>query len=165
MANIAFLGTGLLGGALAQAAAKRGDTVTAWNRSSDKVAALAPFGVKAAATAADAVRGAARIHIVLKDDAVVDAVIAAALPGLAADAIVLDQPCTEEDRAVTAELIVLGTVPVPDLKNPPIDQVRERCDRPLNVDRILDVQDRRSVPGKSVPAARPRTAVLSAPCL
>ena len=29
MANIAFLGTGLLGGAFAEAAAKRGDTVTA----------------------------------------------------------------------------------------------------------------------------------------
>ncbi len=94
MANIAFLGTGLLGGALAEAAAKRGDTVTAWNRSADKVTALAPFGVKAAATAADAVRGAARVHIVLKDDAVVDAVIAAAQPGLAPDTIVLDHTTT-----------------------------------------------------------------------
>nr|WP_315491938.1 NAD(P)-binding domain-containing protein [uncultured Rhodoferax sp.] len=94
MANIAFLGTGLLGGAFAEAAAKRGDTVTAWNRSADKVAALAPFGVQAAATAADAVRGAARVHIVLKDDAVVDAVIATALPGLAPDAIVLDHTTT-----------------------------------------------------------------------
>ena len=94
MANIAFLGTGLLGGAFAEAAAKRGDTVTAWNRSADKVVALAPFGVKAAATAADAVHGAARVHIVLKDDAVVDAVIAAALPGLSADAIVIDHTTT-----------------------------------------------------------------------
>lgn len=94
MANIAFLGTGLLGGALAEAAAGRGDTVTAWNRSADKVTALAPFGVKAAATAADAVRGASRVHLVLKDDAVVDAVLAAALPGLAPDAIVLDHTTT-----------------------------------------------------------------------
>lgn len=94
MANIAFLGTGLLGGALAEAAAQRGDTVTAWNRSADKVAALAPFGIKAAATAADAVRGATRVHLVLKDDAVVDAVVAAALPGLAPDAIVLDHTTT-----------------------------------------------------------------------
>lgn len=94
MAHIAFLGTGLLGGAFAEAAAKRGDTVTAWNRSADKVAALAPFGVKAAATAADAVRGATRVHIVLKDDAVVDAVIAAALPGLPADAVILDHTTT-----------------------------------------------------------------------
>ena len=94
MARIAFLGTGLLGGAFAQAAAQRGDTVTAWNRSADKVAALAPFGVKAAATAADAVRGAQRVHMVLKDDAVVDAVIAAALPGLEPGAVLLDHTTT-----------------------------------------------------------------------
>ena len=31
MANITFLGTGLLGSAFAEAAAKRGDTVSAWN--------------------------------------------------------------------------------------------------------------------------------------
>ena len=49
MSTIAFLGTGLLGGAFAQAAAQRGDTVTAWNRSPDKVHALAQFGVIAAA--------------------------------------------------------------------------------------------------------------------
>jgi 3-hydroxyisobutyrate dehydrogenase-like beta-hydroxyacid dehydrogenase len=48
MANLAFLGTGLLGGAFAEAAAKRGDTVTAWNRSPGKVLALAQFGVKSA---------------------------------------------------------------------------------------------------------------------
>ncbi|MBL0290637.1 MAG: NAD(P)-dependent oxidoreductase [Betaproteobacteria bacterium] len=94
MANIAFLGTGLLGSAFAEAAAKRGDAVTAWNRSPDKVAALARFGVKAAATPADAVRGASRVHLVLKEDAVVDEVIAAALPGLSADAILIDHSTT-----------------------------------------------------------------------
>jgi 3-hydroxyisobutyrate dehydrogenase-like beta-hydroxyacid dehydrogenase len=94
LANITFLGTGLLGGAFAEGAAKRGDTVTAWNRSQDKVAALAQFGVKPAATPADAVRGAARVHIVLKDDAVVEEVIAAARPGLGADAVVIDHTTT-----------------------------------------------------------------------
>jgi 3-hydroxyisobutyrate dehydrogenase-like beta-hydroxyacid dehydrogenase len=94
MANIAFLGTGLLGGAFAEGAAQRGDNVTAWNRSQDKVAALARFGVKPAATPADAVRGAARVHIVLKDDAVVEEVIAAARPGLASDAVIIDHTTT-----------------------------------------------------------------------
>jgi 3-hydroxyisobutyrate dehydrogenase-like beta-hydroxyacid dehydrogenase len=94
MAHIAFLGTGLLGSAFAEAAAKRGDTVTAWNRSPEKVRALAVFGVKAAATPAEAVRGASRVHLVLKDDAVVNAVIAAALPALAADAILIDHSTT-----------------------------------------------------------------------
>jgi 3-hydroxyisobutyrate dehydrogenase len=94
MANIAFLGTGLLGGAFAEAAAKRGDSVTAWNRSADKVAALAQFGVKAASTPVDAVRGASRVHIVVKDDAVVEEVIAMALAGLSPDAILIDHTTT-----------------------------------------------------------------------
>ena len=94
MANIAFLGTGLLGSAFAEAAAKRGDTVTAWNRSMDKVRALAQFGVNAASTPAEAVRGASRVHLVLKDDAVVDEVISAARPGLSADATLIDHSTT-----------------------------------------------------------------------
>jgi 3-hydroxyisobutyrate dehydrogenase-like beta-hydroxyacid dehydrogenase len=101
MANIAILGTGLLGGAFAEACAKRGDTVVAWNRSSDKLLALAQFGVKAAATPAEAVKGASRVHLVLKDDAVVEEVIAAARPGLAADAILIDHTTTLP--ALTAE--------------------------------------------------------------
>lgn len=101
MANIAFLGTGLLGGAFAEACAQRGDVVTAWNRSQDKLLALAPFGVKAAATPAEAVKGATRVHLVLRDDAVVDAVVAAARSGLAADAILIDHTTTLP--ALTAE--------------------------------------------------------------
>lgn len=94
MANIAFLGTGLLGAALAEAAATRGDAVAAWNRSPEKARSLARFGVVPAASAADAVRGAARVHLVLRDDAVVDEVIAAARPGLAADAVLVDHSTT-----------------------------------------------------------------------
>ena len=94
MATIAILGTGLLGSAFAEAAAQRGDTVTAWNRSADKVQKLAQFGIKAAATPADAVRGAARVHLILKDDAVVDEVIAAARAGLSPDAVLVDHTTT-----------------------------------------------------------------------
>ena len=94
MSNIAFLGTGLLGGAFAEAAAKRGDTVTAWNRSPDKVHALKPFGVIAAATPAEAVRGASRVHLVLKDDAVVAEVLAAARAGLSPEAVIIDHTTT-----------------------------------------------------------------------
>jgi 3-hydroxyisobutyrate dehydrogenase len=94
MANIAFLGTGLLGSAFAEAAAKRGDTVTAWNRSPAKVLPLASFGVKAAATPADAVRGASRVHLVLKDDAVVEDVIGAARAGLSPDTVLVDHTTT-----------------------------------------------------------------------
>lgn len=94
MATIAFLGTGLLGAAFAEAAAKRGDSVTVWNRSADKARALTPFGIAVAATPAEAVRGASRVHLVLKDDAVVDAVIAAARAGLAAGAVLIDHSTT-----------------------------------------------------------------------
>ncbi len=94
MAIIAFLGTGLLGAAFAEAAAKRGDRVTAWNRSADKAQALAQFGITVAATPAEAVRGASRVHLVLKDDAVVDEIVAAARAGLSADAVIVDHSTT-----------------------------------------------------------------------
>lgn len=94
-ATIAFLGTGLLGSGLAEAAAQRGDTVTAWNRTLSKARALEPFGVTVAETPADAVRGASRVHLVLKDDAVVEEIIAALRPGLASDAIICDHTTTQ----------------------------------------------------------------------
>jgi len=95
MTHIAYLGTGLLGSAFAEAAAKRGDEVTVWNRTADKARALEQFGVRVAATPADAVRGATRIHLVLKDDPVVDDVIAALRPGLGHDAIIVDHTTTQ----------------------------------------------------------------------
>jgi 3-hydroxyisobutyrate dehydrogenase len=101
MTQIAFLGTGLLGSAFVEAAAKRGDRITVWNRTAEKARALEPLGVRAATTPADAVRGAARVHLVLKDDAVVDDVIAALRPGLERDAIVVDHTTTQPAR--TAE--------------------------------------------------------------
>ncbi|MEO5814974.1 MAG: NAD(P)-dependent oxidoreductase [Gemmatimonadaceae bacterium] len=94
MTRIAFLGTGLLGSALAEAAAKRGDQVTVWNRTADKARALEQFGITVAATPADAVRGAKHVHLVLKDDAVVADVIARLRPGLDADSIILDHTTT-----------------------------------------------------------------------
>lgn len=94
MTQIAFLGTGLLGAAFAEAAAKRGDQVSAWNRSAEKLRALEAFGVRAAATPANAVRGARRVHLILKDDAVVEEVLAQARAGLAPDAIVIDHTTT-----------------------------------------------------------------------
>ena len=94
MATISFLGIGLLGAAFAEAAAKRGDTVTVWNRSPEKAQALSVFGVSAAATPAEAVRGATRVHLILKDDAAVDEVIQAARPGLAADVVLIDHSTT-----------------------------------------------------------------------
>ncbi len=101
MTHIAFLGTGLLGSGFAEAAAGRGDHVTVWNRTAAKARALEPFGVRVAETPADAVRAAARVHLVLKDDAVVESVIAALYPGLDANAVIVDHTTTQP--ALTAE--------------------------------------------------------------
>jgi 3-hydroxyisobutyrate dehydrogenase-like beta-hydroxyacid dehydrogenase len=102
MTQTAFLGTGLLGSAFVEAAAKRGgDSITVWNRTIDKARALEQFGVKVAATPADAVKGASRVHLILKDDAVVEEVIAALRPGLSARAVIVDHTTTQPLR--TAE--------------------------------------------------------------
>jgi len=90
MAKLAFLGTGLIGGAMAEAAAKRGDEVTVWNRSPAKARALEAFGAKVATTPEDAARGAARVHVVLTDDAAVDAVLDACGASLDGGAVVVD---------------------------------------------------------------------------
>jgi 3-hydroxyisobutyrate dehydrogenase-like beta-hydroxyacid dehydrogenase len=93
-AHIAFLGTGRLGAGFVEAALGRGDRVTVWNRTPDKAQALAAFGATVAATPADAVRGAARVHLVLSDDAAVEQVIADCRAGLGEDAIIVDHTTT-----------------------------------------------------------------------
>jgi 3-hydroxyisobutyrate dehydrogenase-like beta-hydroxyacid dehydrogenase len=82
MANITFLGTGLIGGALAEAAARRGDHVSAWNRTATKAKALEAFGVHAFEALPEAVAHADRVHIALADDHAVDSVLDAAGEGL-----------------------------------------------------------------------------------
>jgi 3-hydroxyisobutyrate dehydrogenase len=93
MATITFLGTGLMGAALAEAAAKRGDRVTVWNRTAAKAVALEAFGVRAAATVPEAVADAERVHIMLADDAAVDSVLDAAGDALRS-ALVVDHSTT-----------------------------------------------------------------------
>ena len=99
--SFAFLGTGLLGSAFVEAAVKRGDRITVWNRTIDKTRALQAAGALVAETPADAVRGARIVHLVLKDDAVVEDVITALRPGLGTDAIIVDHTTTQP--ALTAE--------------------------------------------------------------
>jgi 3-hydroxyisobutyrate dehydrogenase len=101
MTDTVYLGTGLLGSAFVEAALKRGDRVTVWNRTADKARALEAFGARVAATPAEAVRGARLVHLVLKDDAVVDDVVAALRPGLDPQAIIVDHTTTQP--ALTAE--------------------------------------------------------------
>lgn len=92
MAPVAFLGTGLLGSAFAEAAIERGDDVTVWNRTEAKAREIK--GARVAKNPADAVRGAQRIHLILSDDAVVNDVIDSSRPGLDAKSIILDHTTT-----------------------------------------------------------------------
>ena len=101
MTAIAFLGTGLLGSAFVEAAVARGDTVTVWNRTPGKAQALEAIGARFAASPADAVRGAERVYLVLKDDAVVNTVIGQCREALDPAAIIVDHTTTQP--ALTAE--------------------------------------------------------------
>src|SRR5690242_4334917 len=94
MANVAFLGTGLLGSGMVEAMRRRGETVTVWNRTERKARALEPLGVIVAESAARAVAGADQIHMTLPDDAVVDRILEEFLPHLKAGAIIVDHSTT-----------------------------------------------------------------------
>ncbi|MCC6522739.1 MAG: NAD(P)-dependent oxidoreductase [Polyangiaceae bacterium] len=94
MEKLAFLGTGLIGAGLAEAAVRRGADVRVWNRTRSKAGALAALGATVAASAAEAVAGAERVHVAVRDDAAVDAVLAACAPGLAPAAVLVDHTTT-----------------------------------------------------------------------
>jgi 3-hydroxyisobutyrate dehydrogenase len=72
---IAQFGTGLMGSGFVRAARERGEDVAVWNRSPEKARALEAYGARAFSAAAEAARGATRIHVTLADDASVDAVL------------------------------------------------------------------------------------------
>ena len=94
MANVAFLGTGLLGSGMVEAMLARGDSVVVWNRTASKAHALERFGATVAPTPQDAVSAADHIHLALPDDAVVDAIMARCGPHLRHGATVLDHSTT-----------------------------------------------------------------------
>jgi 3-hydroxyisobutyrate dehydrogenase len=85
---IAFLGTGRMGGPMAANLARAGFEVRAWDRTASHAAALVKDGATAAATPADAVRGAGMLVTMLADGPATDQVwngpdgLAAAGPGL-----------------------------------------------------------------------------------
>lgn len=83
METVAVLGVGLLGTGFVENLLGRGLTVRVWNRTASKLAPLVARGAVAAASPADAVAGASRVHLILAEDAAVDAVVDALRPGLA----------------------------------------------------------------------------------
>ena len=101
----AFLGMGLLGSNFVKAMQKKGDKVQVWNRTASKAQELEKFGAKAYLNVEDAVKGADRIHVTLKDDASVDEVLEKASSGFSPGAIIIDHTTTSKDGAIkrTAE--------------------------------------------------------------
>jgi 3-hydroxyisobutyrate dehydrogenase-like beta-hydroxyacid dehydrogenase len=79
----------------------KGMPVVVWNRTEAKARALEADGAQVAATAEDAVAGADRVHFVLPDDAVVDAILERIQPSLKKDAVVLDHSTTLPEATKT----------------------------------------------------------------
>jgi 3-hydroxyisobutyrate dehydrogenase len=68
MKTIAFLGLGAMGSRMAAHLLKAGYDVTVWNRSPERAQALVALGAKVAATPRDAVRAAAAVISMVRDD-------------------------------------------------------------------------------------------------
>jgi len=90
MARIAFLGTGLMGSGMIEAMLRRGDAVTAWNRTAARARPLEGLGARLADTPAAAVAGAERVHLCVSDDGAVVALLGEILPALDREALVVD---------------------------------------------------------------------------
>src|SRR3569832_901529 len=96
----AFLGMGLLGSNFVKAMLKKGDQVQIWNRTAAKAKELEHYGAKAFDNSADAVRGAAIIHLTLKDDASVNEVLESTVSGLTPGAIIVDHTTTSKEGSI-----------------------------------------------------------------
>jgi 3-hydroxyisobutyrate dehydrogenase len=96
----AFLGMGLLGSNFVKAMLKKGEEVQVWNRTPSRAKELESYGAKAFGQAADAVKGADRVHLTLKDDASVNEVLTAASSGLMPGAIIIDHTTTSKEGAI-----------------------------------------------------------------
>jgi 3-hydroxyisobutyrate dehydrogenase len=100
MAQVAWLGTGLLGSGFVERLLERGVAVSVWNRTAAKAQPLGEKGAHVAASPAYAVQGATRVHLCLKDDAAVDEVLDAAEPAIPPGAVIIDHTTTSPEGAV-----------------------------------------------------------------
>lgn len=107
MAIVAVMGAGLLGTGFVENLLTKGHTVRVWNRTAEKLAPLVAKGAVAAASPAEAVSGAERVHLILAEDSAVDAVIDALRPGLGAGVPIVDHS-TNLPEKVAARFVYLG---------------------------------------------------------
>ncbi len=97
---VAFLGMGLLGSNFVRGLINKGEKVRVWNRTASRATELEKYGARAFADPAEAVKGAVRIHITLKDDATVNEVLAKAATGLMPGATIIDHTTTSASGAI-----------------------------------------------------------------
>jgi 3-hydroxyisobutyrate dehydrogenase len=95
----AFIGMGLLGSNFVRAMLKKGEEVHVWNRTASKAKTLEADGAKAYDNVADAVKGASRVHLTLKDDAAVNEVLEKASAGFEPGVIIIDHSTTSASGA------------------------------------------------------------------
>jgi len=92
--KIALFGTGRLGSGMAERWLKGGDAVHAWNRSPDKARALESFGATAFQDPLATLDGVEIVHIILSDDASVDALLDRILERIPKGMLVIDHTTT-----------------------------------------------------------------------
>lgn len=91
---IAFLGMGHLGANFVTALLRKGEQVQVWNRTAAKAMPLEALGATVYEQAEDAVRGASRIHLTLKDDDSVDEILEVASLGFEPGVLIIDHTTT-----------------------------------------------------------------------
>ncbi len=107
-----FIGTGLIGAGLAEAALGRGETVRVYNRTREKTDPLARLGAEVADSLKSAAAGATRVHLALTSDDAVDAVLAELIDGATDAAVVIDHSTTSPaGAAARAERAAKASIP------------------------------------------------------
>jgi 3-hydroxyisobutyrate dehydrogenase-like beta-hydroxyacid dehydrogenase len=101
--QIAFLGTGIMGEPMCGHLLDAGYPVRAWNRSADKLKALAQRGAVACDTPAEAVRGADFVIVMLSSGPVVDSVLFS--PNATGE-------CLADEIERGAIVVVMSSIPV-----------------------------------------------------
>jgi 3-hydroxyisobutyrate dehydrogenase len=108
VATVAFYGAGMLGSAMIRSMLRRGIDVHVWNRTFARAQELEAAGARAFSDPAESARGADLVHCCLSDDASVDAVLEAALPGIDAATPIVDHTTVLPQRVVEREARLSG---------------------------------------------------------
>lgn len=91
----------MLGSGFVKAMLKKNESVQVWNRTFSKAKELESFGAKAFSNSSDAVKGAGRVHLALKDDASVEEVLNAVAGSLEPGCIIIDHTTTSKEGAIS----------------------------------------------------------------